>query len=70
MFFATNPSGSLEKSLLQPRGDRPRDLDLEHARAAFQREINFWLKDVGRVTGRWPFELLAAGTETVAGGGK
>jgi hypothetical protein len=68
MFFSTSPSGGLETARLQPRGDRARDMDLESARIAFQKEMNFWLKEVGRVTGRWPFELLspAAATAVVA----
>lgn len=53
--FVTSPSGALQEA--RTSGDKERELPLDQARAAFEQEIGFWLKDVERVTGRWPFEV-------------
>lgn len=61
--FLTSPSGAFENGSAYARKDpeqrrRPEKLDEEQTREVFEREIAFWLNDVGRATGRWPFEVL------------
>jgi hypothetical protein len=61
--FLTSTTGALEKGEAYARKDptkrrRPEKLDEEETRAVFEREVEFWLNEVGRVTGRWPFEIL------------
>jgi hypothetical protein len=70
--FLTSPNGALEKwHRYRQRGEAKfEEMALEEAREAFQREIDFWTKEVGRVTGRWPFEWLkteAPGANIAAG---
>lgn len=68
--FFTSPSGALERGrgrTAKRKGEKSREFSAEEIRAAFEAEIDFWLHKVGRVTGRWPFELLPA--TTAAGGG-
>jgi hypothetical protein len=55
--FFTDPSGTLQKASGQAPSARWQELELELGRTEFQRELTFWLNDVGRVTGRWPFEI-------------
>jgi hypothetical protein len=62
--FVTSPSGALQEARTS-RG-KEGELPLDQARAAFEQEIRFWLKDVGPVTGRWPFEVSNADLAVVA----
>ena len=72
--FFTSPSGALEKTWGHPQKGKWGELPLEDGRAAFQQEMDFWLTRVGRVTGRWPFELISvkatAGEGLLAGAEK
>lgn len=63
--FLTSPSGMMEEGhCVAPRikGKR-RKFSADEVRAQFEAEIDFWLNKVGRVTGRWPFELLPGQAE-------
>ena len=64
--FTTSPTGALENASQPLRGNGYEPTEPEALRAAFQQELDFWLKGVGRVTGRWPFEVLSAAGPVVA----
>lgn len=56
--FLTSPSGALEKAHhWGAKKDAP-EISPEEMRARFQAELDFWLSQVVRSTGRWPFETL------------
>lgn len=65
--FFTSPSGALEKTWGRPLRGKWGELPLEEGRIAFQAEMDFWLTRVGKVTGRWPFELIPDKTTSGAG---
>jgi hypothetical protein len=54
--FLTSPSGALEKAWQLPQ---QREIPLDQARAEFQEEMDFWLEKAGKVSPRWPLELIA-----------
>jgi hypothetical protein len=70
--FLTSPSGALEKARFQPWRRRPRELELDEARAQFAAELDFWLTKVGKVSERWPLQVrpdaVAAGTFVAVAG--
>lgn len=70
--FLTSPSGAMDKARCQAPGKKGerREFSPEEVRAQFEAEIDFWLHQVGRVTGRWPFEALAGATAAIDGSGK
>lgn len=53
--FFTDPSGALQETQVEQKNLT--SLPLKQERTEFEKEVAFWLKDVGRVTGRWPFEV-------------
>ncbi len=57
-YFVTTPASALEKAAYQPFKGRIVEPPLEEARVKFEKEMNFWLNDVGRVSARWPLEVL------------
>lgn len=70
--FFTTPSGALQETqVLEQSSPNPINpsLSLEQERAEFEKEVAFWLNDVGRVTGRWPFEVSNPALKVVAAGG-
>ncbi|MDB6126198.1 MAG: hypothetical protein JWM35_94, partial [Verrucomicrobia bacterium] len=69
--FLTSPAGAMNKSrcLALKTKTGYREFSSEEVRAEFQSEMDFWLTKVGRVTGRWPFEALAAEPATIAAAG-
>jgi hypothetical protein len=56
--YLTSPSGALEKTWHQPWGKKGEEIPLEEARAGFRDEMDFWLTKVGKVSARWPLELV------------
>jgi hypothetical protein len=60
--FVTSPLGRLEKTWSDGRGKpgagKPEEIARAEAEADFQREVDFWLKQVGKVSPRWPLELI------------
>lgn len=68
--FLTSPTGALEKGSGYARKEgasrftRPEEVSSEALREAFQGELKFWLTEVGRVTGRWPFEFIKTANVT------
>jgi hypothetical protein len=68
--FLTSPAGALEAAVHPPPKDKNQPMSLEEGREQFQQEVDFWLNEVGRGTGRWPMEVLksaTAGADIVAG---
>jgi hypothetical protein len=57
--YLTSPAGMLEEAIAFP-GRKP--LAQPKASAGFQQEMEFWMKKVGKVSQRWPLELLPRGT--------
>jgi len=64
--FVTSPSGAMESGWCLPPGKKKNLEDAEALRAQFETEIDFWLHQVGRVTGRWPFEALSGETAVIS----
>lgn len=66
--FLTSPSGALEKASCRPAKKAKQDATLsdEEVRSRFEAELVFWLTQVGRVSGRWPFEPLSGQAEDIA----
>jgi hypothetical protein len=67
-YFLTSPSAELEDAVrhervpqLDPWAHLPRSV----AEAPFQREVSFWLNDVGQGSARWPLELRRKGQPSV-----
>jgi hypothetical protein len=54
--YLTAPSGALEKAWLRNRKGTG-EVPLEEARIGFENELDFWTTKVGKVSGRWPFEV-------------
>lgn len=64
--FITTPSGAMESGWCYPPHQKKKLEDADALRAQFEREIDFWLHKVGRVTGRWPFEALSGETAVIS----
>jgi hypothetical protein len=64
--FLTSPSGALEKVRHWPGKKGEPEISPEETRIRFQAEIDFWLTQVRRGTGRWPFETLEGKTDDLA----
>jgi hypothetical protein len=64
--FVTSPSGAMESGWCYPPGKKKPLDDPEQLRAQFEAELDFWLHQVGRVTGRWPFEALNGETAVIS----
>ena len=65
--FLTSPSGAMEEARCRPpknEGKR-KETPPDEIRTQFGTEIEFWLTRVGRVTGRWPFEVLSDKTDVI-----
>jgi hypothetical protein len=61
--FLTSPAGAMEKAVgfARPEGTnrRPARVEsIESEREAFEQTLKFWTHEVGRVSGRWPFEII------------
>jgi len=62
--FLTSPSGALEKAWgvwdKQANGGKSKSEEIQRDQAAadFHQEIDFWLKRVGKISPRWPLELI------------
>ncbi|MBL9185869.1 MAG: hypothetical protein JNK23_00180 [Opitutaceae bacterium] len=62
--FLTSPSGVLEKAWgnwdkkITGGKSKSEEIPRDQAASGFQQEIDFWLKRVGKVTPRWPMELI------------
>jgi hypothetical protein len=68
--FLTSPSGALEKAMYQPLRERAREMPLDESREQFKQALDFWLSRVGRVSDRWPLEVLKTanpGADILAG---
>ncbi|MDB6095447.1 MAG: hypothetical protein JWM32_3009 [Verrucomicrobia bacterium] len=67
--FLTSPAGAMDKGacLAFKTQKERREVSPEEVRVEFQREMDFWLTKVRRVTGRWPFEAWAGETAANAG---
>jgi hypothetical protein len=61
-YYLTSPAGVLEGAVRNervPQLDPWKTISLSQARAGFDREVDFWLNKVGKVSSRWPLELIA-----------
>jgi hypothetical protein len=61
-YYLTSPAGVLEGAVRNervPQLDPWKTISLSQARAGFDREVDFWLNKVGKVSSRWPLELMA-----------
>ncbi|MFT3782595.1 MAG: PDZ domain-containing protein [Nibricoccus sp.] len=58
--FLTTPSGRLEKCWKLPT---QQEIPSGAAQAAFQTEVDFWTKQVGKVSEQWPLEVLPRALE-------
>jgi hypothetical protein len=57
--YLTSPTGVLVRAIRLAGGftlNPWKEVPLEEARAGFEREVNFWLHDVDKVSARWPLE--------------
>lgn len=68
--FLTSPSGALEKARSWPAKKGDPEISPEETRVRFQAEIDFWLTQVRRGTGRWPFETLDGKADDLASPGR
>lgn len=60
-WFTTSPSGAMDRgggTTPKKKDEKRRAFTDDEVRAEFAAEVDFWLHKVGRVTGRWPFEVL------------
>ncbi len=64
--FLTSPSGALQKARCWPAKKEDPEVSPEETRARFQAAIEFWLTQVRRGTGRWPFDLAGGQAEDSA----
>ncbi len=55
--FLTSPAGDLREAARRARMLRGKDGSLDEARPYFEAECDFWLKQVGKFSERWPLEL-------------
>jgi hypothetical protein len=71
--FLTSPAAKLEKAwgIWDERATagklRSEEVPRYKADAAFQRELEFWLKQVGRVSAQWPLELMPTEASPING---
>lgn len=64
--FLTSPSGALDKARCWSAKKGEAEISPEEVRVRFQAAIDFWLTQVRRGTGRWPFETLDGKAEDLA----
>ena len=60
-YFLTSPAAQLERAVRNervPQLDPWREIRVSEAEALFRTEIDFWLNRVGKVSERWPLELI------------
>ena len=60
-YYLTSPAAQLERAVRNervPQLDPWREIRLSEAEAAFRTEVDFWLSRVGKVSERWPLELI------------
>ncbi len=63
-YYLSSPSGQLERVVRNEpvaQLDPWKEIALPEALPAFEKEIDFWLRKVGKVSERWPLELIGEG---------
>lgn len=61
-YYLTSPTGVLEGAVRNervPQLDPWKTIPLSQAQPGFEREVDFWINKVGRISSRWPLELMA-----------
>jgi hypothetical protein len=62
-YFLTSPAAVLERAVINERVkqlDPWREIPTGEAEPAFQTEVDFWVSGVGKISDRWPLEIISA----------